>query len=161
MPGEMGSLLSQREEPYVVNRDPDTRTWRILDAWNPELREMGVEDEIEDSHPAVTVITEGAFVALIKEATILGIPGMNGDGPLSGDELEEFENLRDECDALRKQIDLLKEDKQNNPVNEVAGTRKLASQKLELLDKMANTNDSIDPEIIQLITKIGGNTDVK
>lgn len=167
MPGEMGSLLGQREDPYVVVRDPETRTWRILYAWHTDLREMSIDDDIPDDHPAVTVITEAAFVSLIKEATILGVPGVSGDRSFGEDDIDEFENLKDEYDAMRKQRDELQSELKKARENAILldGTNvdagMLASQKISLLDKMVNTNDEINIDIIRQITKIGGNADVK
>ena len=69
----MGNMLRERESQYIATRDEGTQTWRILDTWHDVLREMNPEDEVEDGSPAVTVVTEGGFIALVKEASRLGI----------------------------------------------------------------------------------------
>ena len=69
----MGNMLRERDSQYVATRDEGTQTWRILDTWHDSLREMSPEDEVEDDSPAVTVLTEGGFIALVKEASRLGI----------------------------------------------------------------------------------------
>ena len=69
----MGNMLRERESQYIATRDDGTQTWRILDTWHDILREMNPDDEVEDDSPAVTIVTEGGFNALVKEASRLGI----------------------------------------------------------------------------------------
>ncbi len=65
-------FLKDREAQYTANRDEMTNTWRILDTWHEDLTNLGPEDEVEDTSKAVTILTEGAFIALVKEAARLG-----------------------------------------------------------------------------------------
>ena len=96
-------FLKDREVQYTANRDEITNTWRILDTWHEDLANLGPEDEIEDSSKAVTILTEGAFIALVKEAARLGtLQNANfGENP----ELEE-ENaaLREEILSMEAQV---------------------------------------------------------
>ena len=69
----MGNMLRERESQYIATRDDGTQTWRILDTWHDVLREMNPDDEVEDDSPAVTIVTEGGFISLVKEASRLGI----------------------------------------------------------------------------------------
>ena len=69
----VGMFLKDREVQYTANRDEVTHTWRILDTWNEALMNLGPEDEIEDGNTAVTLLTEGEFIALVKEAARLGV----------------------------------------------------------------------------------------
>ena len=69
----MGNMLRERDSQYIATRDEGTQTWRILDTWHDTLREMSPEDDVEDDSPAVTVLTEGGFIALVKDASRLGI----------------------------------------------------------------------------------------
>jgi|TARA_Y100000310_G_scaffold341182_1_gene439538 hypothetical protein len=64
-------VLRQEGEQYSATRD-ELGTWRVLNLWNNELQQVGPEDDIPDDHPAVTVITEGAFIALVREAAQTG-----------------------------------------------------------------------------------------
>jgi len=66
-------FLKEREVQYTANRDEVTNTWRILNTWHEDLMNLGPEDEVEDTSPAVTILTEGAFIALVKEAARLGV----------------------------------------------------------------------------------------
>jgi len=69
----IGNMLRERESQYVATKDEGTRTWRILDTWHDDLREMNPDDDVADDSPAVTVLTEGGFIALVKEASRLGV----------------------------------------------------------------------------------------
>ena len=66
-------FLKEREVQYTANKDETTNTWRILDTWHHDLMNLGPDDEIPDDSPAVTILTEGAFIALVKEASRLGV----------------------------------------------------------------------------------------
>ena len=69
----MGNALRDRDVQYVASKDATTHTWRILNTWSDELKNLGVEDEVPDDSAAVTVLTEGEFISLIKEAARLGV----------------------------------------------------------------------------------------
>ena len=75
----IGNMLRERESQYIATRDEGTQTWRILDTWHDDLREMNPEDDVEDTSPAVTLVTEGGFIALVKEASRLGIFSFNNE----------------------------------------------------------------------------------
>ena len=69
----IGNILRDREVQYTAVRDEITQTWRILDTWHDALRTIDPETEIEDDNEAVTILTEGEFIALIKEAGRIGV----------------------------------------------------------------------------------------
>ena len=69
----LGNLLQGRDQQYVAAKDEITNTWRVLDTWHVSLKTTEVEDDVPDDSPAVTVLTEGAFIALIKEAAMTGM----------------------------------------------------------------------------------------
>ena len=69
----LGGMLQGREQQWVATKDDTTNTWRILNTWHDSLKSMDVEDDIPDESPAVTIVTEGAFISLIREASRLGI----------------------------------------------------------------------------------------
>ena len=69
----LGGMLQGRDQQWVATKDEVTNTWRILDTWHSSLKAMDIEDDIPDDSPAVTVITEGAFIALFTEAARLGV----------------------------------------------------------------------------------------
>lgn len=70
---EIGTGLRQHSAQYVADLDPNG-TWRILNAWHSSLQGLDPdEDDVPDDHEAVTIITEGAFEALVKHATAEGV----------------------------------------------------------------------------------------
>ena len=69
----LGNLLQGRDQQYVASKDERTNTWRVLDTWHEALKNLQVDDDVSDDNPAVTVLTEGGFIALIKEAARTGI----------------------------------------------------------------------------------------
>jgi hypothetical protein len=70
---EIGTGLRQHSAQYVADLDPNG-TWRILNAWHSSLQGFDPdEDDVPDDHEAVTLITEGAFEALVKHATAEGV----------------------------------------------------------------------------------------
>ena len=92
----VGMFLKDREAQYTANRDEVTNTWRILNTWHEDLVNLGPDDEVPDDSSAVTVLTEGGFIALVKEAARLGV--------LQNAAFEGHTALEDENIALREQI---------------------------------------------------------
>ena len=104
----IGNMLRDREAQYIANKDEQTATWRILDTWHDDLRSIGPEDEVPDDSKAVSILTEGAFIALIKEASRLGVLQNatfgTGEAELENVILEkdkEILNLKDEIRELQ------------------------------------------------------------
>jgi len=81
----IGNMLRERGEQYVANQD-DKGTWRILDTWNDALKILEPDEDVPDNSPAVTIMSEGAFLALMKEASRLGVLE-NASSPLDNEEL--------------------------------------------------------------------------
>ena len=98
----IGGLLRDRDSQYVAHRDDSSGTWRILDAWDDELGEFEPDADIPDDHHAVTILSEGAYHALLKEAARLGI--------LSGAVHAENFSLREYCEELEQKMDRLTEE---------------------------------------------------
>tara|TARA_R110000824_G_scaffold33291_3_gene106691 strand:- start:59 stop:514 length:456 start_codon:yes stop_codon:yes gene_type:complete len=111
----IGNMLSENEQQYVALRDDATNTWRILNTWHDEIRSFDAESEIPDESPAVTVFSEGQFLALIKEAGRLGVLanasfGVEGVDPET--ELDMGILDRDkEIAELREKISTLEDEK--------------------------------------------------
>ena len=97
-------FLKDREVQYTANRDDTTQTWRILNTWHEDLMQLGPEDEVDDTSSAVTVLTEGAFIALVKEAARLGVL-QNANLGGGGDSDEEAMEKDAEIAKLRALLD--------------------------------------------------------
>ena len=65
-------MYRQLGDQYRAQRDAHG-TWRIVDLWNSDLNAIDPEDELDDNHPAITVISEGEFIALLDEAVKIGV----------------------------------------------------------------------------------------
>ena len=119
----LGNTLRERDQQYVANKDESTKTWRILDTWHDDLRNLTVEDEIDDNSPALTILTEGAFIALVREAARLGVlqnATFTGEEEIDTEELEivtadlsnksaKIAELEEENTSLKKEnFELLK-----------------------------------------------------
>ena len=83
----LGGMLQGREQQWVATKDETTNTWRILNTWHDSLKSMDPEEDIPDDSPAVTLVTEGAFIALFREAARLGVI----ENASFGDNSEEYE----------------------------------------------------------------------
>ena len=86
----LGNILRERDEQYIANRDA-SGTWRILDTWHEELKSISPDDEVGDESKAVTIISEGAFISLMKEAGRSGI--LDNVSNTSTEPMEEFEDM--------------------------------------------------------------------
>ena len=69
----IGNMLRDRDNQYIATRDETTQAWRILDTWHDDLRMMEPDADIPDDSNAVTILTEGAFISLVKEAARMGV----------------------------------------------------------------------------------------
>ena len=87
-------FLKDREVQYVAHKDETTNTWRILDTWHEDLKLINPDDDISDDSEAVTIITEGGFHALVREAARLGLLE---NANLSAD-IDEYESIIREKD---------------------------------------------------------------
>ena len=103
----IGNMLRDRQEQYVAQKDT-AGTWRILDTWHEDLTKLNPEDEVDDSSKSVTIISEGGFLALVREATRLGV--------LQNAAMMENEALADQVVELKEENDRLRIQNENTPV---------------------------------------------
>ena len=101
----IGNMLRERGEQYVANQD-DTGTWRVLDTWHDALKVLEPDEDVPDNSPAVTMMSEGAFLALMKEASRLGV--LENASSLLGNE-----ELNTQTRDLQEQIVALQTEKEN------------------------------------------------
>ena len=109
----MGNMLRDREQQYIATKDEVTQTWRILDTWHDELRSLGPEDDVPDDSEAITILTEGAFISLVKEASRIGVL-QNASAASLNDESDYGENITiiqekdDRIGQYEREIEILK-----------------------------------------------------
>ena len=68
----LGNMMNESGQQYVAIKD-DKNTWRILDTWHADLKMLTADDDIPDDSNAVIALSEGQFIALIKEAASAGV----------------------------------------------------------------------------------------
>jgi len=123
----IGNMLRDRQEQYVAQKD-NAGTWRILDTWHEDLTKLDPEDEINDASDAVTILSEGGFLALVREATRLGV--------LQNAALMENDALADQVAELKEENDKLKIQIETTPAVEVTHEEK-AGLKQHAIDTIA------------------------
>lgn len=126
----MGNMLSDSGQQYVAAKD-DAGTWRILNTWHEDLKTMNADEDVPDNSSAVILLSEGQFIALIKEAASQGVlENINISSDVDTAELEyEIENKNKEIENLKDQLSELKEEK--TKIEKVASH----SEEFELKDK--------------------------
>ena len=138
----LGNILQGREQQYVASKDDGTKTWRVLDTWHESLKTLQVEDEVPDDCPAVTILTEGAFIALVKEAARTGLleNATFGTGEAEHeaallDKAQEVQKLREEM--LTKDLEIEKLQKRINSTEDYV----LKERAMESILKLAAMSD--------------------
>ena len=105
----MGNFLDGTDQQYVALKD-DNGTWRVLDSRHDDIKVMSADDDIPDDSSAVQVLSEGQFIALMKEAGRLGVLHNatfgTGEAELENVILEkdqEIQSLNDQIIQLKDQ----------------------------------------------------------
>ena len=129
----LGNILRERDEQYIANRD-ESGTWRILDTWHDDLKSIGPDDEIPDKTEAVTIISEGAFISLMKEAGRTGIL----DNVSNGGALEEFDDMSEQYNQAVEKIHTL-ESVITDQKKQLADTRTTYSEHSHIKEKAMDT----------------------
>ena len=166
----IGSSLRSRDEQYLVSYDSDTRVWRILDTWNSELSTLDVEDEVPDDHSAVAILTEGQFIALIKEATATGIleaalQGASGDtlGELK-EQVETNAKLKLEIEGFSKSILELETRYNSEKENSDNLNKQIEGLKTELIDRekqlLRSESYALKVKALETISKLTFSEDI-
>jgi hypothetical protein len=107
----IGNMLRDREVQYVAAKDELTNTWRILDTWHDDLKALQPEDEIDDETEAVKILTEGEFIAIIREASRTGVLANANFGTGEAEYEATILERDQEIQRLNERILLLEEDK--------------------------------------------------
>ena len=113
----LGNILRERDEQYISNRDA-SGTGRILDTWHEELK----------------IISEGAFISLMKEAGRSGIL----DNVSNGGASEEFDDMSAEYNQAVAKIHTL-EKTITEQKEQLADTRTSYSEHSHIKEKAMDT----------------------
>ena len=106
----IGNMLAANEQQYVALKD-ESGTWRILNTWHEDIKNLDADSDIPDDSNAVVILSEGQFIALIKEAGRLGVLA-NATFGTGEAELEAIILERDkEIQELHEKILKLEEEK--------------------------------------------------
>jgi hypothetical protein len=126
----LGNMMNESGQQYVAIKD-DKNTWRILDTWHADLKMLSADDDIPDDSAAVIALSEGQFIALIKEAASLGVlENANFGSDIDTSELEyEIETKDIKIQQLEEKLSNLTKEKN---VVEKAASR---SEEFELKEK--------------------------
>lgn len=92
----VSNMLRMSEEQYSVKYDDVLKLWRILDLQHSQLAMQGmdVDSDISDDHPAMTILTESAFISLIKAAVELE--------KVKNIDVEDKKQVQEEYDRLQR-----------------------------------------------------------
>lgn len=130
----LGADLSGIIERYYANYNKLTHTWRIIDLQHPEaLKIKSFDEEIPDTHPAVTIIPELMFAKLIIEAQKIGLIGSLSSGHSIEDESEYAEKIV----ALESEVKELKD--RNSKLSEEGKGTESFRLKNKIIDVLAKT----------------------
>ena len=100
----IGNILDGGDQQYVAVKDT-TGTWRVLNTWHNDLKLLDADSDIPDDSEAITILSEGQFIALIKEAASQGVLS-NATFSANTEELEnELANVCNERDQLKEELD--------------------------------------------------------
>ena len=108
----LGNMMNESGQQYVAIKD-DKNTWRILDTWHADLKMLTADDDIPDDSDAVVALSEGQFIALIKEAASQGVlENINMSSDADTAELEdEIDSKNKEIEQLKAQLSTVNEEK--------------------------------------------------
>ena len=106
----IGNSLRERDVQYIAVKDETTHTWRILDTWHGALKNLDPESDVPDDNEAVTILTEGGFISLVREATRLGVlQNANMGGDIEADPVE-IQEMEDKIVKYEEEISKYKEE---------------------------------------------------
>ena len=152
----VGAALKQRDQQYIATRDGKTGTWRILDTWHQSLAEKNPDDDIPDDHESITLVSEGAFLALIKEAGYQGI--LDSAAGHDGVSYEDYDDIVREKNILEVKLEeIVSEEPTNKGKSEAL---EISEKKLDTIVKLSQLGE-LNEKTIDAIMKMGGNSEVK
>jgi hypothetical protein len=89
-----GEQLRQRVQQFVAKFDDAAHVWRVLDTWDKSLESLGAEDEIPDTHQAMTLLPMAAMIEVVRAAEELNLLEHMFGGVPEADLVEAQEQLQ-------------------------------------------------------------------
>ena len=131
---DISENLKSMGERFSVDLEKHTGTWRILDKWHDSLQTVTDWDQdVPDDSPAVTILSDAAFQALVMEAAR---QGSLGRAALPTPMAEEYEDLLKDYNTQKETIkSLLEENKQLRQ----EGSRPVRSEKYDIKMKVIDS----------------------
>ena len=128
----IGSMLDGMDQQYVAAKD-ERGTWRILNTWHEDLKLLDPDSEVPDDSEAVKILTEGEFIALVKEASRTGVL----ENASFGADTSEYESIIQEKDDEIRRL-------QSSPIEDTSKYSedyKLKEKAMESILKMVSMSD--------------------
>ena len=88
-----------QDEQYSAVRAKDG-SWTILDKWHSSIKGFEVSDEIPNDSPAITKVSEGQFLAVVKEAYKAGFLTV---APKISENQAPIESIQEQVDKAVKE----------------------------------------------------------
>tara|TARA_R110000765_G_scaffold118780_1_gene213350 strand:- start:83 stop:565 length:483 start_codon:yes stop_codon:yes gene_type:complete len=88
-----GEQLRQRVQQFAAKFDDTGHVWRVLDTWDKTLESLGAEDEIPDTHQAMTLLPMAAMIEVVRAAEELNLLEHMFGGVPEADLVEAQEQL--------------------------------------------------------------------
>ena len=139
----IGNDLGSMPDKYAVLYDDVTKVYRVLDLKHPEIVKIQIKDvediDIPDDHPAMTVITEMAFVKLIADAIKRGILAESVTG--IGSDVKDIHDLKREIVDKDLKIQELERALSQNRIDTRSEQYQLKSKVIDAVKQIALSGD--------------------
>ena len=118
-----GEQLRQRVQQFVAKFDDAAHVWRVLDTWDKSLESLGAEDEIPDTHQAMTLLPMAAMIEVVRAAEELNLLEHMFGGVPEADLVEAQEHLSDQSQVTLAAIEALTKITGQSHIDKVANGR--------------------------------------
>ena len=146
-----GEQLRQRVQQFVAKFDDAAHVWRVLDTWDKSLESLGAEDEIPDTHQAMTLLPMSAMIEVVRAAEELNLLEHMFGGVPEADLVEAQEQLA----IATGKIETLEEQLKFNRAEPTKDSEEPQEVREVLSDQSQLTLDAIDA-----LTKITGQSQI-
>ena len=121
---------------FVVVYDDKNFIWKVVNMWHKDLQGKPSDFELEDTHPAVTILQEQAVIEIIKKADQVGILK---NVFKSEDDSDYITSLEEEIKALKEKVIEYKEASNKTPASENFHLKRMAFDSIMKIVAMDGT----------------------